>query len=147
MPAVRRNRATEAIWSLHKRVYRASGGRLFGSIAGMRVLVLTTIGRRSGAERSTALMHFRDDGRYIVTASNAGEPRDPAWWLNLEARPQARIEVGREQLEVRAREAEAEERERLWQRLIEINPDYETYQQRTQRRLPLVVLEPSSGSD
>jgi len=67
--------------------------------------------------------------------------------LNLEARPQARIEVGREQLEVRAREAEAEERERLWQRLIEINPDYETYQQRTQRRIPLVVLEPSSGSD
>ena len=74
MPAVRRNRATEAIWSLHKRVYRASGGRLFGSIAGMRVLVLTTTGRRSGQERSTPLMHLCDEGRYIVVASNAGSP-------------------------------------------------------------------------
>jgi deazaflavin-dependent oxidoreductase (nitroreductase family) len=132
----------ELVWKMHRRIYRATGGRLGGSISGMRVLVLTTTGRKSGQERATPLMHFEDDGRYVVIASNAGEPRDPAWWLNLKANPEAQIQIGRDERRVRAGEADGAERERLWKRLIEINDDYAVYEERAGRRIPVVLLEP-----
>ena len=114
-------------------------------MSGMKVLLLTTTGRRSGKERTTPLMHFTDDGRYVVIASNAGEPRDPAWWLNLKAKPEGRIQIGRRERPVRASEAEGDERERLWKQLLSINSDYQTYAERSGRRIPVVVLEPTDG--
>ena len=142
MSAVRRNKAMELMWSMHRRIYRATGGRLGGSISGMKVLILTTTGRKSGQERATPLMHFEDDGRYVVVASNAGEPRDPAWWLNLKAKPEASVQIGRDEQPVRATEAEGQERDRLWKRLIDINDDYAVYEERTDRRIPVVLLDP-----
>jgi deazaflavin-dependent oxidoreductase (nitroreductase family) len=108
----------------------------------MDALLLTTTGRKSGERRSVAVNYMRDGDSYIVVASYAGEDRDPAWWRNLEADPLAELAAGGKRLEVRARQAEGEERERLWARLVEKDPAYAEYQQRTKRRLPVVVLKP-----
>jgi F420H(2)-dependent quinone reductase len=143
MPAVRRNRATELFWRLHRRLFAASGGRLGARALGMPTLKLTTIGRRSGERRENMLMYLDDDGTAVVFASNAGEPTDPAWWLNLKAKPEAMIMTRAGEHRVRAREAEGSERERLWSAVLAVNPDYGTYQRRAgDRRIPVVVLDP-----
>src|SRR5262249_37095425 len=100
-------------------VYRLSGGRLGGSLSGRPMLLLTTVGRRSGRERTLPLLYVEDGGRWVVVASNAGDERDPAWWLNLRARPEAAVQAGRERHAVRARRATPEEEARLWPRLLE----------------------------
>jgi deazaflavin-dependent oxidoreductase (nitroreductase family) len=111
----------------------------------MPILVLHTRGRRSGKPRTNALAYFEDGGNLVVAASNAGEARHPAWWLNLRERRETEIEVGGELRRIHAREAKGDEHARLWARLVALNPDYATYQQRTERRIPLVVLEPRAA--
>lgn len=108
----------------------------------MPVLLLTSRGRRSGQERTSALLHLRDGERFVVIASNAGEDRHPAWWLNLRAEPRGEVELGRHRIAVRAREVEGPEREQLWTRWLEADPSYDEYRKRTTRRIPVVVLEP-----
>src|SRR5262245_17045644 len=107
----------------------------------MPVLLLTTTGRKSGAARTKALTYLPRGDAFVVIASVLGEPRHPAWWLNLEAHPDATVEVGRERLQVRARKAEGEERETLWNAVVATMPDYEEYRHRTSRQIPIVVLE------
>jgi deazaflavin-dependent oxidoreductase (nitroreductase family) len=141
MPAVRRTPFMELVWRFHRWAYQATGGRLGGRMMGMPVLLLTTTGRKSGAPRTNALMYLPEGRGCVVIASNAGEPRHPGWWLNLQARPRATIQRGREVTPVVAREAEGEERARLWAKLVAIQPSYEVYRQRTARRIPVVVLE------
>jgi deazaflavin-dependent oxidoreductase (nitroreductase family) len=143
MPAVRRTRAMELFWQLHPWLYRVSGGRIGGKVLGMPVLLLTTKGRKTGATRTRALTYFPQGDASVVIASFAGEPRHPHWWLNLLAHPEAEIQRGSETTRVRAREAQGEERERLWKHVVATAPDYATYQQRTSRRIPVVVLEPA----
>lgn len=142
MPAVRNNAPMRLLWRLHPRLYRRTGGRLGGRIARMPVLLLTSRGRRSGQERTSALLHLRDGERFVVIASNAGEDRHPAWWLNLRAEPRGEVELGRHRIAVRAREVEGPEREQLWTRWLEADPSYDEYRKRTTRRIPVVVLEP-----
>lgn len=142
MPAVRRTKAMELAWKIHPWLYRISGGRIGGRMMGMPVLLLHTRGRKTSQPRTSALMYLPDGDRFVVIASYAGEPRHPAWWLNLRASPRTTIQVGRRTLSVVAREAEGEERERLWKRVVEAESGYETYRQRTSRRIPVVVLEP-----
>src|SRR5262245_36143213 len=113
MPAVRRTRAMELFWKLHRRVYQATGGRLGGRMMGMPVLLLTTTGRRSGERRTNALMYLPEGETCVVIGSNAGEPQHPAWWLNLQADPRATVQRGRQEIAVVAREARGEERARL----------------------------------
>jgi deazaflavin-dependent oxidoreductase (nitroreductase family) len=116
----------------------------------MPVLLLTSRGRRSGQERTSALLHLRDGERFVVIASNAGEDRHPAWWLNLRAQPRGEVELGRHRIAVRAREAEGPERQQLWTRWLEADPSYDEYRKRTTRRIPVVVLErdvPTSSQD
>jgi len=141
MAAMRRNQAVELFWKLHPRVYRWTGGRVLGRVLGMPVLLLTTTGRRSGRSRTTALTYLEDDGRCVVVASKLGEPTHPAWYHNLRAQPLASIQVGREIRSVRARDAEGDERERLWRRVCEQEPSYAEYAARTDRPIPVVVLE------
>lgn len=129
------------ITRLHRSVYSASGGRLGGRILHMRFLLLRHAGRRSGREYATPLLHIDDDGRWVVIASNAGDARHPDWWLNLKAHPEASIQVGREEIAVKAREATDAERERLWSKLEQTYRYYGDYQERTDRRIPVVVLE------
>ena len=143
MPALKRNRAVELFWKTHRWLYEKTGGRLGAKVVGMPVLLLTTTGRKSGRRRTVALTYFEDDGRFVVIASYLGEPRHPSWWLNLTADPRATVQIGDRAIEVRAREAEGDERERLWRQAVRLMKDYEVYQQRTSRRIPVVVLEPA----
>ena len=140
--AIRRNGVTELFWRAHTAVFRLTGGRIGGKMMGMPVLLLTTTGRRSKTPRTVALMHVEDGPRFVVIASNAGEDRHPAWWLNLQADPVATVERRDTTTRVRAREATGEERERLWARAVAIYDGYTAYAARTRRHIPVVVLEP-----
>lgn len=143
--AVRRNRFTEAFWKLHGWLFRVSGGRIGGRVVGLPVLMLTTTGRKSGEPRSNVLTYLPEGDAAVVFASNAGEPKHPAWWLNLLADPHATVQRGHEVVPVVAREAEGEERERLWNAIVRAQDAYAEYARRTSRRIPVVVLEPTGG--
>jgi deazaflavin-dependent oxidoreductase (nitroreductase family) len=108
---------------------------------GLPVLLLRTTGRRSGRSRTSALMYLPMGESQVVVASRLGESRHPAWWLNLRSRPAAEIQIGTRRLPVLAREADGEERSRLWEQIVARQPDYAEYQRRTDRRIPIVVLE------
>ena len=146
MPAVRRTKALELFWTVHRWAYQNTGGRLGSRMNGMPVLLLTTTGRRTGRRRTTPLQYLRDGEKYVVVASNAGEPRHPAWFFNLKADPEASIQVGRTQTGVSAREVTGEERDRIWSRIIEADRSYSEYQERATRQIPVVTLEPTTVS-
>ncbi|HEU5143522.1 MAG TPA: nitroreductase family deazaflavin-dependent oxidoreductase [Solirubrobacterales bacterium] len=123
-------------------LYRLSGGRVGGRIADAPVLLLTTTGRKSGQARTVPVVYLDDGERLAVIGSNAGHGRTPAWSLNLQANPEAEIEIGRERRRVRARVAEGEERAELWRRHNEQYSGFDEYEARTDRDIALFVLEP-----
>jgi F420H(2)-dependent quinone reductase len=126
----------------HAAVYRATGGRVGGRIPGLpSLLLLDHVGARSGKRRTTPLVYMPVGDDFLVVASKGGHPRDPGWVHNLRANPETEIQIRRERIPVRAREAGAEERERLWPRAAEYNPAWGQYRKRTSREIPLVVLE------
>jgi deazaflavin-dependent oxidoreductase (nitroreductase family) len=118
-----------------------TGGRIGRRLAGFDVLLLTTVGRHSGRPRVVALTWLPHGEAWVVAASYAGSDEQPAWWLNLQAQPDAWIQVGRERHRVRARDARGAERNELWARFIATDAAYGTYEQRTQRVIPVVILE------
>lgn len=109
------------------------------------VLLLTTIGRRTGRTVRTPLIYGREGERYLVVPSKGGSSEPPAWYLNLRADPRVRIQVRGEIIHGRARDATPEEQDRLWPVMAAIWPDYDTYQKKTRRLIPVVVIEPSVG--
>ena len=115
---------------------------MLGSVAGMPVLLLTTTGRRSGKARTTPLTFFRDGAHLVVIGSNGGADRPPDWWLNLRQTPRAVVRIGTETLVVTARAAAEQERERLWVVVTATYAGYARYQERTTRRIPVVLLTP-----
>ena len=125
----------------HVRRYRETGGEVGYIWNGAPTLLLTTTGRRSGERRTTPLIFGRDGDRYVIVASQGGAPRHPAWYLNLTADPAVELQVQDEVFPARARTAEPEERGRLWELMAGIWPHYDSYQQRTEREIPVVVLE------
>jgi len=129
----------------HARLYRRTGGRFLASVPGSPVLLLTTTGRRSGEPRTVPLAYLDDAGRFVVCGSYGGSDTTPAWVLNLAAHPAATVEVGRRGVEVTASEAEGEEYDRLWARLVAATPAFAGYRTRTTRHLPLLVLTPAAG--
>jgi len=133
------------ISSIHRGLYRASGGKIVGRIGQLNVLLLTTTGRKSGRSRTVPLLYTPANGSYAVVASMGGAPRNPEWCLNLRAHRLAMVEIGRDRVEVRAREVEGEERARLWRAMVDGYPGYDRYQERTTRRIPVVLLEPDRG--
>lgn len=110
----------------------------------MPVLSLTTTGRKSGKPRSTTIVYVEDGERLVVMPSNAGSDATPAWWLNLQANPDAEVQLGNERRRVRARRATPEESERLWPVLCESYSGFEDYRAFTEREQPIVVLEPAA---
>ena len=126
---------------IHTAIYRATRGIIGGKLPGLPVLLLTTIGRKSGEPRTSPLPFFRDADRFIVVGSNNGGPRDPHWWLNLSAQPAAEIQWMGERIPIKARLASGPERERLWPALVEFNPPFAQYQTLTEREIPVVILE------
>ena len=129
------------ITRVHRFVYRVSGGRVGAKLGGSRMLLLEHVGRRTGQLRSTPLLYVEDGPRWVVVASNAGDDRAPAWWLNLKHKPDVAVQVGRDHYRVRGREADPSERERLWPVLEASYSYYADYRERTQREIPIVILE------
>ena len=140
---VRRRAPAPLRWLLALQValYRRTRGRLGGRVGRTPVLLLTTTGRNSGARHTVPLGYFDDDGVRYVVASNGGAPRNPAWYFNLVAHPEVRVQIGTDVHEAVARPAAGEERARLWEHLMATAPMYRRYA-RAPREIPLVVLTP-----
>jgi deazaflavin-dependent oxidoreductase (nitroreductase family) len=122
--------------------FRIEGGRVGGNFEGVPLLILHSIGARTGAARENPLVYLPIDGVFVVFASGGGAPRNPDWYHNLVASPQAAIEVGTDILEVNARVAEGDERDRYWELQKRIIPAFEEHDMKTERKIPVVVLEP-----
>lgn len=137
--------AVRALTVAHLALHRATGGRLGRRLAGMPVLFLTTRGRRTGRRRTVPLTYFDDGGAMVVVASYAGDDRDPAWYRNLLACPEVDVTVGGERRAMVARPATPEEKARLWPRIVAAYEGYRRYQARTDRDIPLAVLEAPGG--
>lgn len=133
---------THHLGALHRVLYSASGGRVGTRIWGLEIVLLTTTGRKSGRTRTVPLCSLRDGESFVVIASYGGLDRSPSWWLNLQHEPRASIKLGRITYDVVAREATDAERERLWAQVTARAPGYLDYQRRTDRRIPVVLLEP-----
>ncbi len=129
--------------AVHQWLYETSDGRIGAILGGRPMLLLRTVGRRTREPRTAALLYVRDGDGYVVIASKGGAPQHPGWFHNLTAEPNVEIQVGRDRMPVRARIAEGEERSRLWARADEVNQgQYAAYQSRTNRSIPVVVLDP-----
>src|SRR5690242_2763028 len=126
----------------HVRRYRETGGEV-GHIwrRGAKTLLLTTRGRKSGNPTTAPLIYEQDGDTYVVVASKGGAPRHPGWYRNLVKDPNVEVQVMDDVFAAQARTATGEERERLWQLAAQQWPDYDAYQQRTDRQIPVVVLE------
>lgn len=124
------------------RDYEASDGDKAGEMRGVPVVILTTRGRKSGALRKSPLMRVTDGERYAVVASKGGAPEHPVWYLNLLADPEVTLQDKAVKRRYRAHTAEAAERVQWWARATGVWPDYDNYQRKTDRQIPLVILEP-----
>ena len=129
---------------VHTAVYRATGGRIGHRLPrNPPVMLLDHVGARSGTRRTSAIGYVPDGGNLIIVASMGGNPKHPAWFHNLRANPDVSIQVRTERKAVHARIASPEERARLWPKVVAAYRGYEGYQRRTEREIPIVVLEPS----
>ncbi|ABW14744.1 conserved hypothetical protein [Parafrankia sp. EAN1pec] len=127
----------------HVRRYRETDGEVGYLWNTVPILLLTTTGRRTGEARTTPLIFGRDDDDYLVIASTGGSPRHPAWYLNLTANPRAEIQIRADHIAVTTRTATEQEKPRLWRIMADIWPNYNVYQRRTERVIPVVVLTPA----
>jgi deazaflavin-dependent oxidoreductase (nitroreductase family) len=125
----------------HVRRYIETDGAVGGQWHGAPALLLTTIGRRSGEARTTPLVFGRDGERYILIASKGGAPDHPDWYLNLSANPEVRLQVMGDKFAGRARTATAVEKPRLWKLMTSFRPSYDDYQAKTDRDIPVVIVE------
>jgi F420H(2)-dependent quinone reductase len=127
--------------------YEASSGAEANDVRGRPIIVLTSVGAKTGKLRKTALMRVEHDGRYAVVASMGGAPEHPVWYHNLRAHPHVELQDGPIRRDYLAHEAEGEEKAAWWARAVEAWPDYDTYQAKTARQIPLFVLEPIAPRD
>ena len=135
--------ATKYLGALHRFLYRTSGGRIGGRLWDLPVVLLTTTGRKSGKRRTVPLCSLRDGDDVVVIASYGGLDQPPLWWLNLEADPCAELTDGRTHRSVTARNADPDERARLWAEVTSRAPGYLAYERRTTREIPVVILRSS----
>jgi len=143
-------RDSEASWSflraafgVHARIYQLSGGLIGHRLPGLpRMLLLDHVGAKSGTRRTTPLVYVPAGDDFVIVASKGGHPKHPAWFHNLKANPETRVQLGTRKVPVTARVATDAERKRLWPKVVKAYSGYEGYQRRTERKIPLVVLEP-----
>jgi deazaflavin-dependent oxidoreductase (nitroreductase family) len=127
----------------HAAVYRTTGGRLGQWLPGVPpMLLLDHIGAKSGKLRTTPLVYMADADRFIVVAAKGGHPQNPAWLYNLRAHPDTSIQIGKRRIEVHASEADTEERQILWPNALGYTAHWRRYERRSQRTIPLLILEP-----
>jgi deazaflavin-dependent oxidoreductase (nitroreductase family) len=130
----------------HTLVYRLTGGRVGHTLPGLpTMLLLDHVGAKSGTERTSPLLYIRDGEDLVLVASKGGYPKHPGWYHNLRAHPDTTVQVGSERRAVHARVATPEEHERLWPRVVDSYGGYADYQKRTDRAIPIVILEPRDG--
>lgn len=122
--------------------FRSRGGKVGGPFEGAPILLLHHIGARSGRVRVNPMMYQAVDGGFAVFASKGGAPTNPDWYHNLVANPRATVEVGTDSVDVVARVADGDERERIWSLQKERYPNFAAYESKTTRRIPVVMLEP-----
>ena len=127
--------------AIHRGIYSTSGGRVGNRIAGMPVLLLTTVGRRTGKRRTVPLTYFEEDGAIVLVASYGGRPRNPAWFENLLANPEVNVRIGNGTRAMTARRATPDERACIWPRIVATYDGYRVYQAKTEREIPLAVLD------
>jgi deazaflavin-dependent oxidoreductase (nitroreductase family) len=139
------DRGFRILGSIHRALYRATGGKVGGRMGKAPVLLLTTTGRKTGKPRTTPLLYARVGDGYVVIASKGGAEHDPLWFRNLQATPRAEVQVGRKKQQVQARATEGEERERMWRALTDLYGGYDGYQEKTSRTIPVVLLEPTAS--
>ena len=123
-------------------LYEASGGTEGVDLRGRRVIVLTSVGAKTGKLRKTALMRVEHDGVYAVVASLGGAPKHPVWYFNITANPHVELQDGPDKNDYLAREVTGDEKAVWWERAVEAWPDYAKYQEKTDRQIPVFVLEP-----
>ena len=129
-------------WSRQQtEIYEATNGEKGGDLRGRSVIVLTSVGAKTGKLRKTALMRVEHDGVYAVVASLGGAPQNPAWYHNLKANPHVELQDGATRRDYAAREVTGDEKATWWKRAVEAWPDYATYQARTERLIPVFVLQ------
>ena len=137
-------------WRVHRALYRLSGGRFLWTTSNKRgwgALRLTTVGRKSGQERSVIIGYVEDGPNLVVLAMNGWDEGHPSWWLNLEAHPDAVVRLaGQPARPVRAHAVAGEERDRLWQRWRAVEPQLDGYAARRSTETPVIVLEPRDGT-
>ena len=130
-------------FSLHTAMYRATRGLIGHRFPGAPpMLLLDHVGAKSGVKRTTPLAYVPDGDDVVLVASKGGHPRNPAWYHNLKANPDTTVQVGSEMRKVHAHVATPQERERLWPKAVSINKGYASYQKKTTREIPLVILHP-----
>lgn len=142
---IRFRRSMGVLTRAHATLIRWTGGRIrrsFVLTGGMPILVLTTVGRKTGKRRSTPLAFLRWGDAFAVLVSNAGSDHLPAWWLNLQAEPAAEILADRIRYKVTARQADPQEDEAIWGTIASLNPGFDEYRRLTERQIPVVLLEP-----
>jgi deazaflavin-dependent oxidoreductase (nitroreductase family) len=131
-------------FGVHEKVYKGSGGRIGHRIPGLGapMLLLDHRGAKSGIERTTPLLYVQDGENMVIVASKGGHPKHPAWFHNLKANPETTVQRGTERIPVTAHVATDAERDRLWPKVVKAYRGYNGYQERTERKIPLVILEP-----
>jgi F420H(2)-dependent quinone reductase len=144
------NRWVEGNWALlgrltggHTAVYRMSGGLIGHRFPGTPpMLLLDHVGAKSGTKRTSPLVYVEDGEKVVLVASKGGYPKNPAWFHNLLAHPDTSVQIGSRRRQVHARKAKPQERKRLWPKVLQVYGGYADYQRRTEREIPLVILEP-----
>jgi F420H(2)-dependent quinone reductase len=136
-------RVWQAFTQGHVHAYRLSGGRVGGTFRGSPVLLLDHVGRKSGKKHTSPLIYARDGDDLVIVASKGGSKKDPLWWPNLRDHPETTVQVGSEKRRVVARRASPEEKARLWPVVCDVYAPYEDYQRKTERDIPVIVLERS----
>jgi F420H(2)-dependent quinone reductase len=131
-----------AVIRVHSALYRSTNGVIGGRIVNSPVLLLTTTGRRSGKQRTVPLLYLMDGSNVVLVASNGGAVTHPTWWLNLQTTPEAWIQIKAVRRRVKAEQASAAEKQRLWPRLTAMYAGYKRYQEITDRDIPVVILRP-----
>jgi len=134
-------RTIKRIGKLHVLLYRCTGGLVGSRIDGLDVLLLTTIGRKTGARRTVPMPYFRDGSSYVLVASFGGNDKNPAWLYNVSANPAVEVQLGCRKFRARAKVCEDGERARIWSEITRLFPRYLEYQKKTARTIPLVMLD------
>lgn len=136
-------RVVKVMSRLNTWIYRATGGRLGAKwMYGAPILLLTTVGRKSGEKRTAPLLFLEDGERVVIVGSQGGMSKDPLWVRNIDANPDVEIEIGPKRRAMRARRGSAEEKAHYWPALCRMYPDYADYQARTIREIPVILLDP-----